>query len=131
MSSTPTLIFVVEYESVIREYLQLALEHEGFEVMTASSGEDAVAKLDADVPAFRALLTDVNMARGRMTGWDVARHARKLSLELPVVYVTGAAAYEWSLQGVPDSLLLTKPFSPAQVVKAVSRLLDAAEPRPS
>ena len=93
---------------------------------TACSGEDAVAKLDAESQAFRALVTDVNLARGGLTGWDVARHARELRAELPVLYMTGAAPHEWSVHGVPNSLLLTKPFAPAQVVTAVSQLLNAA-----
>lgn len=128
MSLTSVLIFVVEDEPMIQEVLQIALEDGGFEVTTASSGEDAVAKLDAENPAFRALITDVNLARGGLTGWDVARHARELRSELPVVYMTGGAASEWSVHGVPNSLLLTKPFAPAQVVTAVSQLLNAAGP---
>ncbi len=126
MNLTSVLVFVVEDDPMIQETLRLALEDGGFEVTTASSGEDAVAKLDAESPAFRALVTDVNLARGGLTGWDVARHARELRAELPVVYMTGAAAHEWSVHGVPNSLLLTKPFAPAQVVTAVSQLLNAA-----
>jgi hypothetical protein len=42
-----------------------------------------------------------------------------------VVYVTGAAAAEWSSKGVPNSLIIQKPFAPAQVVTAVSQLLNA------
>ena len=129
MSLTSVPIFVVEDELMIQECLQSAFEDGGFDVMVASSGEDAVAKLDDGFPtAFRALVTDVNLARGGLTGWDVARHARRLRPELPVVYMTGAAAHEWSVHGVPNSLLLTKPFSPAQMVTAVSRLLSAARP---
>jgi hypothetical protein len=39
---------------------------------------------------------------------------------LPVVYITGAAAENWAVQGVPNSILLAKPFAPAQLVTAVS-----------
>ncbi len=131
MSVTSVLIFVVEDEPMIQECLQLALEDAGFEVATASSGEDAVAKLDAESMALRALITDVNLARGGLTGWDVARHARELRSGLPVVYMTGAAAHEWRVHGVPNSLLLTKPFAPAQAVTAVSQMLNAARPRQS
>jgi hypothetical protein len=38
--------------------------------------------------------------------------------------MTGAAAEQWTSQGVPNSLLLNKPFAPAQVVTAVSQLLN-------
>jgi hypothetical protein len=39
--------------------------------------------------------------------------------------MTGAAAEEWGAHGVPNSILLTKPFAPAQLVTAVSQLLNA------
>lgn len=128
MSLILILIFVVEDEPMIRERLQLALEDGGFEVTMAGCGESAVTKLDAECLSFWVLVTDVNLARGGLTGWDVARHARELRAELPVIYMTGAAAYEWSLHGVPNSLLLTKPFAPTQMVTAVSQLLSVARP---
>ncbi len=128
MSLTSVLILVVEDEPMIQELLQLVLEDGGFEVTTASSGEDAFAKLGAELPAFRALVTDVNLVRGGLTGWDVGRRARQLMSELPVIYMTGAAAHEWRVHGVPDSLLLTKPFAPDQVMAALSRMLNGAVP---
>ena len=47
---------------------------------------------------------------------------------LPVVYTTGGAADEWSMHGVPGSVLLEKPFAPAQLVTAISRLLRVGRP---
>ena len=52
------------------------------------------------------------------------RRARAINPDLPVVYITGANADEWAVQGVPNSILLTKPFAPAQLVTAVSHLLN-------
>jgi hypothetical protein len=49
-------------------------------------------------------------------------------LLLPVVCTTGAAADQWPSQGVPSSILLQKPFAPAQLVTAVSQLLNAGSP---
>jgi hypothetical protein len=43
----------------------------------------------------------------------------------PVVYMTGASADQWTSQGVPNSILLQKPFAPAQLMTAVSQLLNA------
>jgi hypothetical protein len=42
--------------------------------------------------------------------------------------MTGAAAEEWTSQGVPHSILLQKPFAPAQLVTAVSQLLNSVTP---
>ncbi|MDB5605840.1 MAG: transcriptional regulator [Bradyrhizobium sp.] len=46
----------------------------------------------------------------------------------PVIYVTGAGADQWMSHGVPDSILLRKPFAPAQPVTAVSQRLNATGP---
>jgi hypothetical protein len=42
--------------------------------------------------------------------------------------MTGAAAEQWASHGVPNSILLTKPFAPAQLITAVSNLLNAGSP---
>jgi CheY-like chemotaxis protein len=66
-----------------------------------------------------------------MNGWEVARQAREIDPSFPVVYMTGAAADEWASHGVPNSILLTKPFAPAQLVTAISQLLNALGPSPA
>jgi DNA-binding NtrC family response regulator len=121
---TKVLVFVVEDEVAIQDVLQDALEDAGFAVSTASSGEDAIQQLDAHGADFRALITDVNLGSHKLTGWDVAKHAREINDQLPVVYMTGASAHDWGSKGVPNSVLLTKPFANAQVVTAVSQLLN-------
>jgi hypothetical protein len=42
--------------------------------------------------------------------------------------MTAASADKWAANGVPSSILLTKPFAPAQLVTAVSQLLNAGPP---
>jgi CheY-like chemotaxis protein len=59
-----------------------------------------------------------------MNGWEVARQIRKIDPAFPIIYMTGAAADQWASQGVPNSILLEKPFAPAQLVTAVSNLLN-------
>ena len=119
------LVFVVEDEPLIQDLLGYVLEDAGFQVATALTGEEAVGKLERQAPAFRSLLTDVNLRPGKLTGWDVAKRARELNPGLPVIYMTGDSANEWKAKGVPNSVLITKPFVPAQVVTALSQLLNA------
>ena len=71
------------------------LEEAGFAVTAASNPEDAIEKLDGKGAEFRALLTDVNLGPSKLTGWDVAKHARKMNDQIPVIYVTSADAHEW------------------------------------
>ena len=78
---------------------------------------------------YRALVTDINLL-GRIDGWEVAKQAREIDPEFPVIYVTGEAADQWASHGVPNSVLLTKPFAPAQLVTAVSNLLNTGTQPP-
>jgi hypothetical protein len=41
-----------------------------------------------------------------------------------VIYITGADGHDWASLGVPNSVLIGKPFAPAQVLTAVSQLLN-------
>ena len=127
---TPSvLVFLVEDEELIRQLLEEALSEGGFAVTMASTGKEAMTLLDREGAEFGALITDVNLP-GNVTGWDVAKRARELNDRLPVIYITGASAHDWASKGVPNSQLLTKPFAPAQVVTAVSQLINAAATSP-
>lgn len=119
------LILIVEDDALLQLELEGTLHDGGYVTETASSGETAIAKLQ-EHREIRALLTDINLT-GQKTGWDVARHARELFPDLPVVYVTSVSADEWTSQGVPKSILIQKPFAPAQITTAVSQLLNAAD----
>jgi DNA-binding response OmpR family regulator len=46
---------------------------------------------------------------------------------LPVIYITGGSADDWSVHGVPSSVVLTKPFAPAQLLAALSQLLNKTD----
>jgi CheY-like chemotaxis protein len=97
------------------------VEEAGFETAIAPSAEEAVTSIKAKVMKYRALVTDINL-RSRMTGWEVAKRARQIEPEFPIIYMTGAAARDWASHGVPNSILVVKPFAPAQLVTAVSQL---------
>ena len=121
--SEPVLILLVEDEVLIRMNLQEELAEAGFELVVAADGHRALAELEADAGRFRALVTDIRLGRGP-NGWEVARRARELVPEMGVVYVSGDSAFEWSAQGVPGSVMVPKPFVPAQVITAVATLLN-------
>jgi CheY-like chemotaxis protein len=100
-----------------------SLEGGGFDLTTVASGEEAVAMIESGVVKYSALVTDINL-KGPMKGWEVAR----IDPAFPIVYMTGAAADDWASEGVPNSILLKKPFAPAQLITAVSQLLNAGSP---
>jgi CheY-like chemotaxis protein len=122
------LVLVVDDDALILQSLEEALEDGGYAVASAHGSEDAIDMLNRKAADYRAVVTDVNMGADKPTGWDVARHARQLSHDIPVVYITGDSAGDWTANGVPHSILISKPFAPAQVVTAVSQLINAALP---
>ena len=123
----PPVILVIEDDEAVQGIVEEALSDAGFEPAIAASGEEAVTLLRGYKGKYRALVVDVNL-RGRMDGWEVAKHAREIDPEFPVIYMTGQSADQWPSHGVPNSILLTKPFAPAQLVTAVSQLLNTGKP---
>ena len=121
------VILVVEDDHVVQSLVEESLSEGGFDLAIAASGEEALILLRGRTTEYRALVTDINL-RGRINGWEVAKQAREINPAFPVVYMTGAAADEWAANGVPNSILLVKPFAPAQLLTAVSQLLNAASP---
>jgi DNA-binding response OmpR family regulator len=121
------LILVIEDDQLIQSTVDEALTEAGFEPAIAASGEEAVMLLRGAKVEYRALVTDINL-QGRINGWEVAKQAREINPAFPIIYMTGAAAEQWASHGVPNSILLTKPFAPAQLVTAVSQLLNNSTP---
>ena len=121
------VVLVVEDDAPLQSIIEDALTDGRFEPEIAASGEEAVTLLMGLKGKYRALVTDVQL-RGVMDGWEVAKRAREIDPEFPIVYMTGGHAAEWPSHGVPNSILLTKPFAPAQLVTAVSQLLNAGKP---
>ena len=116
------LILVVEDEYPLQEIVEDALAEGGFASEILSSGEEALTLFRSGNKDYKAIVTDVNLKD--MKGWEIARQVRAKEPTFPVVYMTGAAANEWASEGVPNSILLEKPFAPAQLVTALSNLLN-------
>ena len=104
------VILVVEDEELLREIIHDALKEGGFDLTTVASGQEAVAEIESGVVKYSALVTDINL-KGPMKGWEVARLVRQIDAAFPIVYMTAAAADEWASEGVPNSILLNKPFA--------------------
>ena len=121
------LILVVEDDELIQSLVGDTLSDGGFGTVVAASGEEALSLLRGHKREYRALVTDINLS-GKMDGWEVAQHAREIEPDFPVVYMSGAAVADWTSKGVPNSIMLAKPFAPAQLLTAVSNLLNTGTP---
>ena len=127
MNQNVPVILVIEDDDALQTMVEEVLVDGGFEVAIAPSGEEAVTLLRGQKGKYRALVTDISL-RGKMEGWEVAQLAREIDPEFPVVYMSGASAADWPSRGVPNSIMLAKPFAPAQLVTAVSNLLNSGTP---
>lgn len=125
MATTP-LLLVVEDEVLLHLALEDDLIGAGYKVLLVANGQAAIAELDKGGERFRALVTDIRLGKGP-NGWEIAHRARELVPSLPVVYMSGDSASEWSANGVPKSIMLSKPFAMAQLVMAVSQLINEAD----
>jgi DNA-binding NtrC family response regulator len=122
----PILLLLIEDDPDLLDVLSMALTDGGYCIVSAASGAEAITTLDNDIASIRAVITDIRLG-AKPDGWEVARHARALSPETPIVYTTGDSAHEWASKGVPKSVVLSKPFSAAQLITAVSTLLNEAD----
>jgi len=118
---------VVEDEYDLQGIIEDALMEGGFETDILSSGEEALTLFRGGLKNYKALVTDVGL-KGRLSGWEIAAQIREADPSFPIVYMSGAHAEEWASKGVPNSIMLQKPFAPAQLVTAVSQLLNSTPP---
>ena len=119
-------ILVVEDEPLILLDVETALQESGFEVVTALNAAKAVAAFDAKPDKFKGLITDIRLGAGQ-SGWEVARHLRQANSTLPVIYVSGDSAVHWGAEGVPGSVMITKPFALPQIITCL--LYTSPSPR--
>ena len=123
MDDLPVILLADEDEALLQDVIKVALDDAGFDLTVSASAGEALALLTSGVIRYRALVTDIKLD-GDMDGWELARRAREIEPSFPIVYMTGAGADQWPSQGVPNSILLEKPFAPAQLVTAISQLLN-------
>jgi len=121
------VILVIEDEYAVQGIVEEALTDGGFATDILSSGEEALTLFRSGLKNYKALVADVSL-KGRLSGWEVATQIRETDPQFPVIYMSGAHAEDWASKGVPNSIMLAKPFAPAQLVTAVSQLLNAGRP---
>jgi CheY-like chemotaxis protein len=110
----PTIL-VVEDEILLSDIITEELEEAGYHVLSALTGEEALAFLSADEP-IDLLFTDIRLPGG-LDGWRLAEAARQLRPGLPVIYVTGYSVDQ--PRKVSGSRFMTKPYRPAMVIRAI------------
>jgi DNA-binding response OmpR family regulator len=114
-------IMLVEDEFLIRLTLAEALADEGYDVIEAASGEDALAALEADGGAIGLMLTDIQLP-GPLDGRALAFRLRERQPGLPVIFMSGRPEALPDAGGAPQ-MMVAKPYLPSDICAAVQRLL--------
>jgi two-component system cell cycle sensor histidine kinase/response regulator CckA len=118
-------ILVLDDDEWIREVASIGLEREGFRVISAGTGEEAVEL--AGTPAqklIHLLLADVVLPG--ISGPDAAIRIQKLWPNIRVLFMSGYGEDVLSQYGIGEKRtgFLQKPFTPAALLAKVRRLLD-------
>ncbi len=116
-------VLIVEDDPLIREFVVEALREEGFDVIHAADGAQALILCDCKVADV--LVTDVKLP-GTIDGWQIAERCRQHDPDLPVVYATGFSPV--TPRPDPGSLVLQKPYHPDQVVEAIRAVTSGRFP---
>ena len=119
------VILIVEDELFTFLAAEMALEDRGHQVLAASDVAAALLLLQPD-QRIDALFTDIYLKSEVFGGCHLARHARSLRPNLPVLYTTGNAVNaDLTAMFVEGSMLLRKPYTQEQLGDAVDRLFAA------
>jgi CheY-like chemotaxis protein len=115
MCAAATLVvLVVEDDAILRYSIAHALRGEGWLVLQARTGAEAIAHLDA-ADRVDVVFTDIQLP-GPLSGWDVADACRSSRHDMPVIYTSGNAADR--RRAVVGSHFFGKPYDAAAVVTA-------------
>jgi PAS domain S-box-containing protein len=128
-SGTETIL-LVEDEDAVRNLTRRVLEHHGYRVLSASSGEAALEVSRLHTGPLHLLLTDVVMP-----GISGPRLAEQLQAERPdllLIFMSGYAAttLEQKILLDPASAFLQKPFTTEQLMRRLREVLDKGVPAP-
>ena len=116
-SEVMTKILMVDDEKPVLELVSEALADQGFVVMTAGSGDEALEKIHSDA-CIDILFTDVVMPG--LSGLELAREAAKIRPQLKIVLASGHAE-SW-IEGMPEDVqFVAKPYRLGEVLEALSK----------
>ena len=113
-------VLVVEDEFMISAMMADALTAHGCEVHVAANAKDALEHLTCGSPCD-VLFTDINLPGG-VDGATLARMARGLRPELPVVYASGMVKAIDQLNAVDGAAFVAKPYDPDKVCALLQQL---------
>jgi CheY-like chemotaxis protein len=121
-------ILVAEDNEQVRSVLVHTLEHYGYKVLDADSGDTALSLAKKHHGPIDLLLTDLIMPR--VGGTELAQRLRQSHPNVPVIFISGYTEEAVSAQGVEgiNGVFLQKPVMPTDLAAKVREVLDSRVP---
>lgn len=117
-----TKILVVEDEKMLLKTIQFRLKKEGYEIITAENGREAINILKNEVPDL--IISDIMMPF--INGLELVKHVKEnCSDKIPVILLTTLRQEQNVMKAfeLGADEFMTKPFSPSELVVRVRRVL--------
>jgi len=115
-------ILVVDDEESMREFLDIMLSKEGYDIKTAGSVEDALGYFDEH--NFDIIISDIRMEG--MTGIEFLKKAKSISPNTAFILITAYASLESAVSALREGAFdyITKPFEVSKVKLAINRAME-------
>ena len=117
----PTTILLVDDDAAVRRLVRRILIQHQFHVIEASDGAEALEVACTYHDRIHLLVTDVIMPK--VNGLVLAERLLQERPDISVMYMSGYVERSVLLAKRPESILLLKPFTPADLIKAVRQVL--------
>ena len=114
-------VLVVDDDPSIRELLSTALEEDGYEVVPAVNGQDALAVCER----WRPDVIVLDLMMPVMDGWTFAKRLRERD-EIPIVVLSAATDLARHAKTIGAAAVIGKPFDLDQLLPKVARAAEAA-----
>lgn len=122
-ATEPIRVLVVEDEILVSEWVTQSLAEQGFAVQSVTNAADALGHLASD--PVDVLITDITLP-GKMDGAALARRARELLPNLPVIYASARATMLAPDARVPGAIIVAKPYQPELIGRLLAAVLRRA-----
>ena len=120
-ADTRQRVLVVDDDKAVRESLRRSLEYNGYDVVLASDGAEALASIGTARPDV--VVMDVMMPR--LDGLETTRALRASGNDVPILVLTTEASDDMKNQGKAAGATgwMVKPFDPAKLLAVASKVL--------
>ncbi|MET0344411.1 MAG: EAL domain-containing response regulator [Polyangiales bacterium] len=118
-------VLAVDDDPAVLRLLGSALSRAGYHTLDAPSGKEALTILEKE--QVDVIFTDLAMPG--MTGLEFVRHVRDRDPDLPILVITGAPGMDTAIESIDVGVFryLTKPITPAEIVRAASDAVHARQ----